>query len=159
MAARRSPDRDRLLRNSTDWFSLGAARKRTARQMGRCAECLRPLARARAIYCGSSCRWKFHGRFFWDSARIVVMRRDRYTCQKCRRRGRRAELEVDHIVEIARGGAPLEYANLQTLCRRCHRDKTRAFLRVRGRRGNPLGPPISGETSPGAEDSAEWFPA
>jgi 5-methylcytosine-specific restriction endonuclease McrA len=46
----------------------------------------------------------------------------------CRSRRRVRELEVDHIVEIARGGAALEYSNLQTVCRSCHRSKTRAFL-------------------------------
>jgi 5-methylcytosine-specific restriction endonuclease McrA len=56
------------------------------------------------------------------------MLRDRYTCRLCGTRRRARELDVDHIVEIARGGAALEYSNLQTVCRRCHRAKTRAFL-------------------------------
>jgi 5-methylcytosine-specific restriction endonuclease McrA len=71
----------------------------------------------------------FHGHYFWDSARSYVMLRDRYTCQICRVRHRARELDVDHIVEIARGGAALEYSNLQTVCRSCHRRKTREFLR------------------------------
>jgi len=56
------------------------------------------------------------------------MLRDRYRCQICGTRRRARELDVDHIVEIARGGAALEYSNLQTVCRQCHRAKTRAFL-------------------------------
>ncbi|HEV2317590.1 MAG TPA: HNH endonuclease signature motif containing protein [Thermoplasmata archaeon] len=72
------------------------------------------------------------------------MRRDRYTCQRCHARRRRRELEVDHILEIARGGASLDYANLQTLCRACHRDKTVDFLR--GRKG-------------AVSELSEWFPA
>jgi 5-methylcytosine-specific restriction endonuclease McrA len=71
----------------------------------------------------------FHGHYFWDSARSYVMLRDRYTCRLCGQRRRARELDVDHIVEIARGGAALEYSNLQTVCRSCHREKTRAFLR------------------------------
>jgi 5-methylcytosine-specific restriction enzyme A len=59
------------------------------------------------------------------------MLRDRYVCQICRTRRRARELDVDHIVEIARGGAALEYSNLQTVCRTCHRAKTREFLRAR----------------------------
>jgi 5-methylcytosine-specific restriction endonuclease McrA len=70
----------------------------------------------------------FHGHYFWDSARSYVMLRDRYTCRICGTRRRARELDVDHIVEIARGGAALEYSNLQTVCRECHRAKTRAFL-------------------------------
>lgn len=32
-------------------------------------------------------------------------------------------VEIDHIVPIARGGAPYEISNLQTLCFRCNRRK------------------------------------
>jgi 5-methylcytosine-specific restriction endonuclease McrA len=62
------------------------------------------------------------------------MLRDRYRCRICGARKRARELDVDHIVEIARGGAALEYSNLQTVCRDCHRAKTREFLRA-GRPG------------------------
>jgi 5-methylcytosine-specific restriction endonuclease McrA len=71
----------------------------------------------------------FHGHYFWDSARSYVLLRDRYTCRICGARRRARELDVDHIVEIARGGAALEFSNLQTVCRDCHRRKTREFLR------------------------------
>lgn len=53
---------------------------------------------------------------------------------------------MDHIVEIARGGAALEYSNLQTVCRTCHRAKTRAFLRSYDRPE----PPASAVTSIGS---------
>jgi len=56
------------------------------------------------------------------------MLRDRYTCRLCGTRRRARDLDVDHILEIARGGAALEYSNLQTVCRPCHQKKTRAFL-------------------------------
>ena len=68
------------------------------------------------------------------------MLRDRYRCRICGTRKRARELDVDHIVEIAKGGAALEYSNLQTVCRACHRAKTRAFLRV-------ARPQLSGEAS------------
>jgi 5-methylcytosine-specific restriction endonuclease McrA len=77
------------------------------------------------------------------------MRRDRYTCRVCGTRARRQQLEVDHIREIARGGASLDYDNLQTLCKSCHRRKTSEFLRSRGRRFDV----------PDALDSPAWFPA
>jgi hypothetical protein len=150
----------RVIRNSKAWFAEGNARKAAARRMGRCVECLAPLTSMRALYCSPTCRWRFHGRFFWDSARVVVMRRDHYTCQRCHARRRRRELEVDHIVEIARGGPALDYANLQTLCRDCHRAKTSNFLR--GRRRSPAGPSPSPSTGPGSSgvgEEPEWFPA
>lgn len=103
-------------------------------------ECSHPLPSSRSPYCSRNCRWKFHGHYFWDAARIYVKRRDRYTCAGCRRRFRSKELEVDHIVEIARGGAALEYTNLQTLCTQCHRAKTRAYLTARA-----LGPAVESE--------------
>jgi HNH endonuclease len=152
----------RVVRDSAGWFSLAAARKRIARKEGRCVECLAPLSSPRALYCSNACQWKFHGRYFWDAARVVVFRRDRYTCRACGRRGRRRDLEVDHIVEIARGGASLQYDNLQTLCRACHRAKTRQFLRGRATRARPspsaeTGPGVIGEDDP--DGSADWFPS
>ena len=54
----------------------------------------------------------------------------------------RAAVEVDHIVPLHRGGSLFDRANLQGLCRRCHRLKTAAERRrVRGAMldGTPLG--------------------
>lgn len=140
----------RIVRDSQGWATIGRARKHAARGMGRCVECFAPLAGRRRLYCSSGCEWKFHGRFFWDAARVVVFRRDRYTCRACLRRFPRRQLEVDHIVEIARGGPSLDYANLQTLCKRCHRGKTRGFLvgRSRGRTADLTADP----------DASDWFP-
>jgi 5-methylcytosine-specific restriction endonuclease McrA len=119
----------RIIALSAAWFSDGARRRSEARRAGRCVECDRPLPTHRTPYCSRRCRWAFHGHYFWDSARSFVLLRDRYTCQVCHQRRRARELDVDHIVEIARGGAALEYSNLQTVCRECHREKTGRFLR------------------------------
>jgi 5-methylcytosine-specific restriction endonuclease McrA len=121
----------RILALSAAWFSDGARRRADARRDARCVECGRELASHRTPYCSRRCRWRFHGHYFWDSARSYVMLRDRYVCQVCGTRRRARELDVDHIVEIARGGAALEYSNLQTVCRPCHRAKTRAFRQAR----------------------------
>jgi 5-methylcytosine-specific restriction enzyme A len=134
MARRRTPSsvqigpNGRILALSAAWFSDGARRRTEARRQARCVECERPLTSHRSPYCSRRCQWKFHGHYFWDSARSYVMLRDRYRCQVCGTRRRARELEVDHIVEIARGGAALEYSNLQTVCHDCHARKTRAFL-------------------------------
>ena len=116
---------------SAAWFSDGARRRAEARRTARCVECGTELPGHRSPYCSRRCQWKFHGHYFWDSARSYVMLRDRYTCRVCGTRHRARDLEVDHIVEVALGGAALEYSNLQTVCRACHRVKTEAFLRGR----------------------------
>ncbi|MFF4557178.1 HNH endonuclease [Streptomyces sp. NPDC001422] len=56
----------------------------------------------------------------WTRRRARVLARDRFTCQKC---GARTDLEVDHLVPVARGGS-WELSNLWVLCRPCHRSKT-----------------------------------
>ena len=121
----------RVLSLSAAWFSDGARRRKEARLAQRCVECARSLTSRRTPYCSRRCQWKFHGHYFWDSARSFVLLRDRYTCQACGVRRRARELEVDHVVEIARGGAALDYSNLRTLCRPCHRAKSRAFAAER----------------------------
>ncbi|MGA8664248.1 MAG: HNH endonuclease signature motif containing protein [Thermoplasmata archaeon] len=131
----------RILALSVAWFSDGARLRAEARRAARCVECGRPLPNHRTPYCSRRCQWQFHGHYFWDSARSYVMLRDRYTCRVCGARRRARDLDVDHIVEIARGGAALEYSNLQTVCRPCHRTKTRAFL------ASPRGPRAEGTDS------------
>lgn len=59
----------------------------------------------------------------WAAARRAVFERDGHRCRKCGRVGR---LEVDHIVPLKQGGGPWVLDNLQSLCRRCHIEKTRA---------------------------------
>jgi 5-methylcytosine-specific restriction endonuclease McrA len=123
----------RVLALSAAWFSDGARRRAQARASRRCVECGGALSSGRTPYCSRRCQWKFHGHYFWDSARSFVLLRDRYTCQLCGVRRRARELDVDHVVEIAAGGAALDYGNLRTVCRGCHREKTRRFLASRRR--------------------------
>lgn len=51
--------------------------------------------------------------------RPIIFRRDEYRCRLC---GSSEDLEVDHIIPIARGGLNRS-DNLQTLCRTCNRSK------------------------------------
>ena len=60
-----------------------------------------------------------------------MFERDGWRCTACGKAGR---LECDHRIPLAKGGAPYEPANLQTLCRGCHVEKTRAD---RGLRPDP----------------------
>jgi len=151
----------RVVRNSREWFAEGARLKRDARRSRRCVECRRALPDRRSPYCSRSCQWGFRGRYFWDAARSFVMHRDRYTCQLCRRRFRVRHLEVDHVVEIARGGPSLDYLNLQTLCRACHRVKTRRFLSgPNGWRRRAIRPETTPTVSAADGDwGADWFPS
>lgn len=49
--------------------------------------------------------------------RFAVYERDHYRCKKCGRKTN--DLEVDHIIPIAKGGKST-FDNLQTLCHRCN---------------------------------------
>lgn len=148
----------RIVRDTARWYSEGRRLKAEARRRRVCVECRDQLPSGRSPYCGRICQWRFRGRFFWDAARVYVVHRDRFTCQHCGDRRRVGDLEVDHIVEIARGGPSLSYDNLQTLCRRCHRAKTSRYLRVRARARAES--PGAGTVAPLAYDgSFDWFPA
>ncbi|MCA9312292.1 MAG: HNH endonuclease [Phycisphaerales bacterium] len=57
-------------------------------------------------------------------------------CQHCQRDGRTTPAtEVDHVVPIRAGGARLDQANLQALCKSCHSRKTVRDQRARGEGG------------------------
>jgi 5-methylcytosine-specific restriction enzyme A len=48
-------------------------------------------------------------------------------CEQCKRDGKvRAAAHVDHMLPLAEGGAPYDWANLQALCAPCHSEKTAA---------------------------------
>jgi 5-methylcytosine-specific restriction enzyme A len=53
----------------------------------------------------------------WQVVRAAVKHRDGDACRVC---GGREKLGVHHITPLAEGGAPLDPANLVTLCRLCH---------------------------------------
>lgn len=65
-----------------------------------------------------------HGKTIWLPTRLAILARDGWRCLACRRRGtwrrgRRSELELDHVVP-GRGSNP---ANLVTLCAFCNNSK------------------------------------
>lgn len=61
-------------------------------------------------------------RWTWTAICAEVKRRAGYKCQKCRRPESDLGLQVDHIVEVARGGATAFY-NLRALCPICHANR------------------------------------
>lgn len=57
-----------------------------------------------------------------DAAKARIMRRDRYACAYCGIEGRDAELQIDHIIPVAKGGSH-HISNLITSCRTCNQSK------------------------------------
>lgn len=55
-----------------------------------------------------------------NKMRFAIYRRDGNRCLKC---GRTRNLEIDHIIPIAKGGKS-NFDNLQTLCHRCNAEKS-----------------------------------
>lgn len=138
------------------WFTDGFRLREVARRGRRCVECGKELPTRRTPYCSRRCRWSFHGRYFWDAARRAVIHRDRFRCRACGTRCPARLLDVDHIVELAVGGEALDSANLQTLCRPCHRRKTAGFLRSRA---SVRSSPLKGDQGSVGVETPEWFPA
>jgi hypothetical protein len=57
-----------------------------------------------------------------DKAKIRVMKRDRFRCTYCGIPGTDAELEIDHIIPVSKGGSN-HLSNLTTACRKCNQSK------------------------------------
>lgn len=76
----------------------------------------------------------YNDREIWDSIcrvergrvsnkmRFAIYKRDGYRCRNCGRTNRFDDLEIDHIKPIAKGGKST-FDNLQTLCKRCNKEK------------------------------------
>ncbi|MXX71922.1 MAG: HNH endonuclease [Gemmatimonadetes bacterium] len=61
----------------------------------------------------------------WDEFRREILDRDGWRCTECGRVGR---LEVDHIVQLHKGGDQWDPENCRTLCRDCHKARHRRPL-------------------------------
>ncbi|MCM1367904.1 MAG: HNH endonuclease [Roseburia sp.] len=57
-----------------------------------------------------------------NKMRFSIYERDGYKCRKCGVSGNYANLEIDHIIPISKGGKST-YDNLQTLCHDCNVEK------------------------------------
>jgi 5-methylcytosine-specific restriction enzyme A len=64
-------------------------------------------------------RWPY-GTRAWRAIRLVVLRRDRWTCQLRYPGCRTVARSVDHIVRPQDGGAPFDLANLRAACVSCN---------------------------------------
>ncbi|MBT3720886.1 HNH endonuclease [archaeon] len=92
-----------------------------------CRNCENKIAENRRHYCSKKCMNEFNRNNSWFWVRKDVLRRDRYTCQICKNRMRKIFLDVDHIIPInmATHRNPYDKNNLRTLCKECHKAKTK----------------------------------
>ena len=60
------------------------------------------------------------------AVRSYVFERDNYQCQSCGKTNEQTELNIDHIIPLAKGGSN-DISNLQTLCRSCNQKKKHHF--------------------------------
>ncbi|MFH1133545.1 MAG: HNH endonuclease signature motif containing protein [Nanoarchaeota archaeon] len=90
-----------------------------------CRNCDRPVAAGRKHYCSQRCMEEFNRNHSWLFVRGDVLRRDHFRCSICQKRFRKAELEVDHIIPVRMGGDLFDKDNLRTLCRGCHKAKSK----------------------------------
>ena len=73
----------------------------------------------------------------WEALRLTVFERDGGVCVECGQGPPRARLECDHRRPVRQGGAWWDAANLQTLCRACHKLKSNAEGSNHGLRRSP----------------------
>ena len=95
--------------------------------------------------CSTKCTeefWKTHNKSWsWEQFRMEVFKRDKGVCQMCNDKFTFIEyqtkkeypdwskLVADHIKPLAIGGEMWEMDNLQTLCQRCNKKKTKQDLK------------------------------
>lgn len=89
-----------------------------------CRNCDNLIAKNRRHYCSKSCMDEFNRNNSWYFVRKDVLKRDRYKCSICKKRFRKAFLDVDHIIPVRIGGNPYQKNNLRTLCKECHKAKS-----------------------------------
>src|SRR5258708_3781156 len=76
-------------------------------------------------YCSGKCSEEVAIRIFPSVAADRAMKRDNWTCQKCKTTS--DSLEVDHIIPVSEGGGACGLDNLRSLCKLCHLEETRAL--------------------------------
>lgn len=90
-----------------------------------CRQCSKRVPKGRRHYCSDKCMNKFNRDNTWYWVRKDVLRRDGYKCSICKQRFRKRELDVDHIISVNMGGQLFDKRNLRTLCKKCHKMKTK----------------------------------
>jgi 5-methylcytosine-specific restriction endonuclease McrA len=89
-----------------------------------CRNCDNLIAKNRRHYCSKNCMDEFNRNNSWYFVRKDILKRDRYSCRICKKRYRKAFLDIDHIIPIRMGGKAYDKKNLRTLCKDCHKAKS-----------------------------------
>ena len=102
----------------------------TVRTCKSCGEILPAGSRSTREFCNNTCRWDWHNlktkrKRVPADVRFDVFHRDEFTCVYCGMTPLEdaAELQVDHLVALEDGGAPLDLNNLVTSCVECNQGK------------------------------------
>lgn len=90
-----------------------------------CRNCDQKVSVKRRHYCSEKCMEEFNRNNSWYWVRKDILMRDRYTCRICKKRLRKKFLDVDHIIPVRFGMNPFEKENLRSLCKECHKAKTK----------------------------------
>jgi 5-methylcytosine-specific restriction protein A len=90
-----------------------------------CRNCDNLVSSTRKHYCSQHCMEEFNRNNSWFWVRKDVLRRDKWTCAICDGRFVKRKLDVDHIIPVRLGGNPFDKKNLRTLCKNCHKAKTK----------------------------------
>lgn len=97
----------------------------------RCVECTKLLKGRQLRYCSNTCSDIFYSKWYWDSIRFYILS-ESPKCNICKINDSE---EVDHIKELATAIDTYAEAklfndreNLQALCQKCHKQKTKIFL-------------------------------
>lgn len=110
----------------------------------KCIICHKPVGKGLRKYCSRECFNEWYAKFspprFWPEIRQKAIERDGHKCVRCgMKEGEMVGPEdgfheyvffiVDHIEPIALGGEEFDINNLQTLCQRCNKIKTRGDMK------------------------------
>lgn len=90
-----------------------------------CRNCDNLVSKGRRHYCSKKCMDEFNQNNSWYWVRKDILKRDKYTCSICKTRLRKKYLDVDHIIPVQMGGKIFEKENLRTLCKECHKSKSK----------------------------------
>jgi len=79
--------------------------------------------------CSKKCTDKYEKdivvKSWWVDIRRKAFKRDNFTCVQCGFKGDIINLIGDHIIPIAIGGEEFDVENVQTLCEKCNKIKTK----------------------------------
>jgi len=89
-----------------------------------------PFTNDRFCRTPADCFSNYYNKYNWNWVRDRIIRRDNFQCQICKKKGEYLDLEVDHIKAVRFNGNYFDNNNLRTVCKDCHRKKTREDIKL-----------------------------